>query len=877
MIFVTVGAQMPFDRLIRTVDSWAERNPNVYVYAQIGDTDYEPRHLRFDHFVTPEEMRLHVRSADCVVAHAGMGTIITAMQSGTPALVMPRRGDLRETRNDHQVATAERFQHLESIRVAWDESELLEKLDTCLMDVKGGRRIAPYASGELSDTVAAFLDNPNAVQPVDGIVCFGGEDYWYHNRGHFDMQMMRELSQRLPVLYVNSIGMRTPTLTEGRVFLKRVARKLRSWSNGLQQVREDFWVLSPVSIPKFHQTSWAKAYLADQVRDAARRMGSYNPLVWVACPPAAEVIDRIPAAAVVYQRTDRFEHFPGVDSERIRGYDQELKRSANLTLFCSTSVYEDEKSECKAAGFVDHGVDYETFVDAGDARAVPEDVRSIPGPKIGFVGGIDIHTFDPPLFLEVAKSMPDCSFVLVGGCSLPPDWCTLENVHLLGRKPYDAVADYMAACDVLIMPWNNGPWIKACNPVKLKEYLATGRPVVSTPFDELARYEGFVSVAEDASSFAKAIRDALEAPPEAAKLRARVAQETWTAKADTALARLREEGVGFQFDSEVVEELVEAPVGSEAVGAEGEQRRAKKPRLRRGYWKKPTLAAAGILACISVFLTYDAWSDILRLAMRDEESSHIFLVLPVAVWLIWVRKESAERARRTGAWFGPALVALGWLFYSVGDTYLFQSMWHFGAILIAVGCIVTMLGSDMLLRLWPAFVVLVFLIPVPAIVRAQIAPPMQTVAAHMTATVLQYLGQDVTLSGKVLMASGVPVGIAEACNGIRMVFAFGLVCFLYAFSAELSTVGRLLVLAVSPLIAVLANVTRLVPTVWLYGRGNAETAEWCHDFAGWAMMPLALFLLMGAHTVLAWAFREDQTPVESSTGTGRETPVGSGT
>ncbi len=100
------------------------------------------------------------------------------------------------------------------------------------------------------------------------------------------------------------------------------------------------------------------------------------------------------------------------------------------------------------------------------------------------------------LFLEVANRLPDCSFVLVGGSSLPPDWCTAVNVHLLGRKPYDEVADYMAACDVLIMPWLDNEWIRACNPVKLKEYLAVGKPVVSTCFPELDYYDGQVRVAQ---------------------------------------------------------------------------------------------------------------------------------------------------------------------------------------------------------------------------------------------------------------------------------------------------------------------------------------------------------------------------------------------
>lgn len=859
MIFVTVGAQMPFDRLIKAVDEWAGNNPQTYVYAQIGETDYVPRNIRWDKFVTPDQLRILVQSADLVLAHAGMGTILTTLQSGRPILVMPRLGDLRETRNDHQVATAKQLKNLDLVKVAWDEIELADKLDTCLSDIKERHQISPYATGELCDTIAEFLENPNSLNPVDGIICFGGVDWWYHNRGHYDIQMMRELSERMPVLYVNSIGMRTPTVGEGKVFFKRVARKLRSWSRGLQIIHKNFGVLSPVSVPKFHQTAWARSILIEQVIDSARWMGIRNPLVWVACPPAAEVVDRIPSAALAYQRTDRFEHFPGVNADRIKSYDRSLKHKAATTFFCSTSVHDDEFDRCRKAAFVDHGVDFEQFVAANDGTT-PIDVAAIARPRVGFIGGIDAHTFDPELFLNVASEMPDCSFVLVGGCSLPEGWCELENVHLLGRKQYDDVAAYMAACDVLIMPWNRSPWIKACNPVKLKEYLAVGRPVVSTPFDELSRYNGYVSVAEDAVGFVQKIRMALESPPDAAWLRKRVEQETWATKADAALTNLEAAGVEFRnstvsLSARLRPENISAAGQGETVKVENEISYGGAP----GYWRTSIVIAAGLVAAVGLWVTSDAWQDIFRLGTRDEESSHVLLAIPAAIWLAWVRREYATEARRTGTWLGPVMVAMGWFLFAFGDVQLYQSIWHLGAILIVVGCVVSVLGREVLVRLWPAFAVLVFLIPVPAIVRAQIAPPMQTITAQMTAFFLQTIGEQVTLSGKVLIVNGVSVGIAEACNGIRMVFALTLVCFFYAFSTSFSTRARLLIVLASPIVAIIVNVVRLVPTVWLYGHAEMETAEAFHDFMGWAMMPVALFGLMGLNALFKWALQEDPT------------------
>ena len=130
--------------------------------------------------------------------------------------------------------------------------------------------------------------------------------------------------------------------------------------------------------------------------------------------------------------------------------------------------------------------------------------------------------------------------MLVGGSSLPEGWCDLPNVHMLGRKPYGAVAAYQAAIDVLIMPWNDSEWIKACNPIKLKEYLAVGRPIVTTDFAALDRWRDLVSVAGDAERFAAAIAAATGKRVDLGELLRRLDGESWDAKAELLARRLAE-------------------------------------------------------------------------------------------------------------------------------------------------------------------------------------------------------------------------------------------------------------------------------------------------------------------------------------------------
>ena len=384
------------------------------------------------------------------------------------------------------------------------------------------------------------------IRHFDGVICLGGEDWWYHNRGHFDFQIMRRLARDWPVLFVNSLGVRMPSPRHDRMFAARIARKLKSLARGVVHVENQFHVFSPLMAPGAkgeRLTGWA---LAPQIRLAARVSGITRPLLWVHCPAGAPLVGEIDAAAVVMQRTDRFEAFPEAAGGPVGDHIRTLKAGADLVVYAAPHLMQEERAEVRRQLLVTHGVDLAGFVAAGRERdAAPADVAAIKGPRVGFVGGLDAHTFDPPLFSEVARRLPDCAFVLVGGSSLPEGWCPLPNVRLLGRKPYDEVARYMAAMDVLIMPWNRSPWIAACNPVKLKEYLAVGRPVVTTDFPALDGWRDLVRVAGDAESFAAAIRLALASAHDPAAALARLAGETWDDKARLVADAVAELGLAF--------------------------------------------------------------------------------------------------------------------------------------------------------------------------------------------------------------------------------------------------------------------------------------------------------------------------------------------
>jgi glycosyltransferase involved in cell wall biosynthesis len=358
------------------------------------------------------------------------------------------------------------------------------------------------------------------------------------------MQLMRRFAKLGTLLYVNSIIMQKPNLHEGKEFFKKLKRKAKSIFAGLKKSDAGFWVYSPFSLP-VHHIGWLrvanKAVLQLQLWLVSHKLGLRSPIVWVACPAACDVAIRMKKTKLVYQRTDRFEEFPGVDADTISGFDRKLKSQADLTVFVNSTLFEEESWQCRKAIYLDHGVDYEMFASAQKDTNIPADIADIPKPIIGFYGGFAEHTTDIALLEKVTDLLPGRSFVFVGQTSPQCNGLkTRKNVWMLGQKPYEHIPHYGKCFDVVIMPWRQSRWIEACNPIKLKEYLALGKPIVSTPFNELNKYLDVVYEARTAEDFAGTIEKAL-AEDNLQRMTARrnkVQNASWESKAELVLDSL---------------------------------------------------------------------------------------------------------------------------------------------------------------------------------------------------------------------------------------------------------------------------------------------------------------------------------------------------
>ena len=162
VIFVTVGSDVPFSRLVKQVDLWSRDHPGQPMLAQIGrlePTDYCPTAMQWTEMVQADQFDRHCAEARLIVAHAGMGSIISALACGKPIVILPRSARLKETRNDHQFATAKRFAGRPGIFVAWTEAELADVIDQALCEpgTDPAGPLPEFAPAAFTDRLREFI------------------------------------------------------------------------------------------------------------------------------------------------------------------------------------------------------------------------------------------------------------------------------------------------------------------------------------------------------------------------------------------------------------------------------------------------------------------------------------------------------------------------------------------------------------------------------------------------------------------------------------------------------------------------------------------------------------------------------------------------
>jgi glycosyltransferase involved in cell wall biosynthesis len=246
------------------------------------------------------------------------------------------------------------------------------------------------------------------------------------------------------------------------------------------------------------------------MRRAMRHAGIDGAVLWFVVPHPSFMLDAVPHDLAIYYCIDDYAAHPGVDAARISACDAELTVRADHVFVAPPALVEAKKAINPSTTFSPHGVDVELFAATqADVTALPAAAASLRRPVVGYFGLIAAWT-DLELIEWLAHSRPDWTFLLVGHASVDVSaLASLSNIRLVGAQPYESLPGWAKAFDVAIIPYRLNQQVRNANPLKLREYLATGKPVVSVASPEINRFSDLVHVADGRESFLAGIESAL--------------------------------------------------------------------------------------------------------------------------------------------------------------------------------------------------------------------------------------------------------------------------------------------------------------------------------------------------------------------------------
>jgi glycosyltransferase involved in cell wall biosynthesis len=289
-------------------------------------------------------------------------------------------------------------------------------------------------------------------------------------------------------------------------------RSLRKITDSLYTYAPPVWLPYTYRYPRLnHHSLRLRSQLLSRV---VRRLGMDQPILYIWHPSFADVIGQLDARLVVYHCYDEYSAFTGSDPARVADEEARILETADIVLTVSEGLHARKRAINPNTYLVRNGVDYRLFASAQDpATPVAEELRHIRRPVIGCVTRIVPEYFDAELLRAIFARRPDWSFVAVGPeCSTSPALAALKalpNVHLLGRRELTDLPSYVKAFDACLIPYVLTENKQLADPLKLYEYLAAGKPVVSKPLAALDSFGDLVSTASAAGEWIDAIDEAV--------------------------------------------------------------------------------------------------------------------------------------------------------------------------------------------------------------------------------------------------------------------------------------------------------------------------------------------------------------------------------
>lgn len=348
--------------------------------------------------------------------------------------------------------------------------------------------------------------------------------------------LMRVLAKDNRILWINAIANRMPTTSPRDV--SRIYKKLRGFTEPIHKVEPNIFVLNPLAFPSYGNgfiLEINQRFLASQVKKAMHRLQFENVVNMVFNPAAGMIAGQLGEKELIYYCVDEYTAFTGA-SNGLKKIEDDLFRRADLVIVSAEKLFESKKKFNPNTFVIRHGTDWQHFRAALDPElAIPADIADLPKPIIGF-HGLLADWVDYELIKEVAEHFKGGSVVLVGQTSVDGKQKIkvlndVPNIHMLGRKPYEELPAYCKAFDVALNPFEINELTLAANPLKVREYLAAGLPVVSTDIPEVRVLDDCL-IGTDHEDFIHKIEQALANPKPRNEVSDAIAHESWASKVD---------------------------------------------------------------------------------------------------------------------------------------------------------------------------------------------------------------------------------------------------------------------------------------------------------------------------------------------------------
>lgn len=328
---------------------------------------------------------------------------------------------------------------------------------------------------------------------------------FWTNKQHVALELSR-LGYK--VLYIDSLGMRSPSINKSDI--SRLFRRLLKGLRFPKKINEYLWVWSPIVIPfqKYRIVrifnKWMLSFFSKLF---TYLLGFKKPILWSYNPMTLDLLSVRPIIKVIYHCVDEIKSQPGMPAREIQDAENRLLKRADYVFVTSEKLYKSRKNINNNTFLFSNVADYDHFSKArNNITVMPEDVSCIKRPVIGFVGAISSYKVDFELLSFIAKSRPDWSIVLIGkiGEGEPGTDASileLDNMYMLGPRPYKDLPGYIKSFDVAMIPVTLNDYTHAMFPMKLFEYLAAGKRIVSTNIDSLQSYRDHVYLSASYNEF----------------------------------------------------------------------------------------------------------------------------------------------------------------------------------------------------------------------------------------------------------------------------------------------------------------------------------------------------------------------------------------